>query len=50
MKTKTILGYDNHTLKNLLSQKKKKKKERETEREKEREREREKETELNVIY
>ena len=40
VKTKTILGYDNHTLKNLLSQKKKKK-ERERDRERERERERE---------
>ena len=37
VKTKTILGYDNHTLKDLLSQKKR-------ERDRERERERERET------
>ena len=39
VKTKTILGYDNHTLKDLLSQKK-----RERDRERERERERDQET------
>ena len=43
MKTKTILGYDNHTLKDLLSQK-------EREREREKERERERPRDLNVVY
>ena len=43
VKTKTILGYDNHTLKDLLSQKKR-------ERDRERERERERPRDLNVIY